>query len=66
MELVISGDLENAELRLNDINLVPIQISYKLTEKKMIILDISALTPGEYILQIKKNDIIEKQKIFIP
>lgn len=64
-ELVIEGNLQNAEINLKDSNQNPVTIHYRSIEKNKILIDASELEPGEYMLEIKQNNQTEKQKLLV-
>lgn len=65
-ELVIeSTQLENVEIHLKDTLGNNVSLHYLITEPSKVVLDISDLPKGEYILELNQDNSIETQKILI-
>ena len=64
-ELVLEGNLGNAEIRIKDSQGKPITLSYRSIESNRIVLDFTDVPAGEYLLEIEQDGQIEKQKLFI-
>ncbi len=65
-ELVIESEqLENTAITIKDANGKYITIHYQLIEPNKVVIDISDLTKGEYLLELKLNGKLESQRFLV-